>query len=124
VSIRERIKLNGEAISEELFTKYFWVCWDALELALRAHPSLSLPGWFKYLTIMAYKVFQEEKVDCAVIEVGIGGRTDATNVLPTPVRSLVTITKVRYPLNANTNTCAYDDEPGMLWNYSLGLRSR
>ena len=44
-----------------------------------------MPGWFRFMTLLALKVFQEEKVDCAVVEVGIGGRTDATNVLPLPV---------------------------------------
>jgi len=45
-----------------------------------------MPGWFRFITLLAFKVFQGEKVDCAVIEVGIGGRTDATNVLARPVR--------------------------------------
>lgn len=40
-----------------------------------------MPPYFTFLTIMAFKVFVEEKVDVAIIEVGIGGEYDCTNVL-------------------------------------------
>ena len=40
-----------------------------------------MPPYFAFLTIMAFKVFLEEKVDVAIIEVGIGGEYDSTNVL-------------------------------------------
>lgn len=40
-----------------------------------------MPPYFQFLTIMAFNVFLEEKVDVAIIEVGIGGAFDSTNVL-------------------------------------------
>lgn len=40
-----------------------------------------MPPYFKFLTIMAYYVFLKEQVDVAVIEVGIGGEYDCTNVV-------------------------------------------
>lgn len=40
-----------------------------------------MPLYFRFLTIMAFKVFIEENVDVAVIEVGIGGEYDCTNIL-------------------------------------------
>lgn len=40
-----------------------------------------MPGWFRFLTLLAFKIFQEENVDAAIIECGVGGRTDSTNVL-------------------------------------------
>jgi folylpolyglutamate synthase len=40
-----------------------------------------MPPYFKFLTVMAFNVFIKEKVDVAVIEVGIGGEHDCTNVL-------------------------------------------
>jgi folylpolyglutamate synthase len=40
-----------------------------------------MPPYFKFLTVMAFNVFIKEKVDVAVIEVGIGGELDCTNVL-------------------------------------------
>lgn len=39
-----------------------------------------MPGFFKFLTVMAYYVFLAEKVDVAVVEVGIGGEYDCTNI--------------------------------------------
>jgi folylpolyglutamate synthase len=40
-----------------------------------------LPSYFKFLTIMAFYIFVKEKVDVAVLEVGIGGEYDSTNVV-------------------------------------------
>lgn len=41
----------------------------------------SMPAYFKFLTLLAFHVFIKEKVDVAVIEVGIGGEYDCTNVI-------------------------------------------
>uniref|UniRef100_A0A6B2L287 Folylpolyglutamate synthase n=1 Tax=Arcella intermedia TaxID=1963864 RepID=A0A6B2L287_9EUKA len=81
ISVRERIKLNGESISEQSFSDYFWEVYDKLS-------SLNDPfkiSYFWFLTIMSFYIFEKEKVDCAIIEVGIGGRTDCTNILDFPV---------------------------------------
>ena len=40
-----------------------------------------MPAYFKFLTILAYKVFLEENIDVAIIEVGIGGEFDCTNYI-------------------------------------------
>lgn len=40
-----------------------------------------MPPYFKFLTVMAYYIFLKEKVDVAVVEVGIGGEYDCTNVV-------------------------------------------
>ncbi|NXI71832.1 FOLC protein, partial [Anseranas semipalmata] len=45
----------------------------------------SMPAYFRFLTIMAFHVFLQEKVDLAVMEVGIGGAYDCTNIIRTPV---------------------------------------
>ena len=44
-----------------------------------------MPGYFRFLTLLAFEVFLHEKVDALVLEVGIGGRTDATNIINKPV---------------------------------------
>jgi len=46
---------------------------------------LALPTYFRFLTLMAFQAFMEERTDVAVLEVGIGGRYDATNVVERPV---------------------------------------
>lgn len=40
-----------------------------------------MPPYFKFLTVLAYHIFLNEKIDVAIIEVGIGGEYDCTNVL-------------------------------------------
>jgi len=90
VTVRERIKINGKAISEEMFVKYFWECWDKLQ-ATRSERWPLMPGWFRYLTLLAFKVFQEEAVECAVVEVGMGGRGDSTNILTVPAACGITL---------------------------------
>lgn len=73
VSVRERIALNGKPISHELFARHFWECWDRLQSTMTPeHPEM--PSYFRFLTLMAFKVFLEEKVDIAIIETGVGGR--------------------------------------------------
>jgi len=89
IVVRERIKLNGIPISEVKFATYFWHCYDTLQ-ATRSSEFPSMPVYFRFLTVMAFKVFQEENVDCPVIEVGIGGRTDCTNVLDFPAACGIT----------------------------------
>jgi folylpolyglutamate synthase len=50
-----------------------------------ATPELGLPPYFYFLTLLAMRIFHAEAVDVAVIEVGLGGRWDATNLVPSPV---------------------------------------
>lgn len=80
VSPAERISYCGEYIDEKEFAALF-------EEVYAAGPEL---GFFELLTCMAFLHFQRRKTDLAVIEVGIGGRFDTTNVLPKPVLSVIT----------------------------------
>ncbi|XP_034233655.1 folylpolyglutamate synthase, mitochondrial-like isoform X2 [Thrips palmi] len=79
VSLRERIRLDGRPISTLKFTSYFWKTYDLL-LGQKIPPS-SMPPYFAFLTLMAFRLFLEEKVDVAIVEVGIGGERDCTNIL-------------------------------------------
>nr|XP_046230676.1 folylpolyglutamate synthase, mitochondrial [Scatophagus argus] len=83
VQVRERIRINGQPIGKELFTKYFWQVYGRLEETKDAHGG-SMPAYFRFLTILAFHVFLQEKVDLAVIEVGIGGAYDCTNIIRKP----------------------------------------
>uniref|UniRef100_A0A673NKA1 Folylpolyglutamate synthase n=1 Tax=Sinocyclocheilus rhinocerous TaxID=307959 RepID=A0A673NKA1_9TELE len=83
VQVRERIRINGQPIGKELFTKYFWQVYGRLEETKDAHGG-SMPAYFRFLTILAFHVFLQEKVDSAVIEVGIGGAYDCTNIIRRP----------------------------------------
>lgn len=93
VAVRERIRINGKPISEELFAKYFWEVWDRFE---DGHgepilPEISIrPAYFRYLTYVAYHTFLSERVDATVLEVGVGGLLDPTNLVPSPIVTGVT----------------------------------
>ncbi|XP_059619847.1 folylpolyglutamate synthase, mitochondrial [Phlebotomus argentipes] len=79
ISATERIRLNGIPISEENFVKYFWRIYNQLRKS-QDHDK-DMPTYFKFLTIMAFNVFLEENVDVAIVEVGIGGEYDCTNIV-------------------------------------------
>ncbi|PSN30712.1 Folylpolyglutamate synthase [Blattella germanica] len=79
VAVRERIRLNGEPLSQQDFTRHFWKVYNKLDnFKDNEH---DMPPYFKFLTVMAFNVFLAEKVDVAIIEVGIGGEYDCTNVI-------------------------------------------
>lgn len=80
VSLTERIKINGAEMNESEFAAL-------LEEVFKAGPDLS---FFELLTCMAFLCFARAKTDIAIIEVGIGGRLDTTNVLPKPELAVIT----------------------------------
>uniref|UniRef100_A0A0M3IH22 tetrahydrofolate synthase n=1 Tax=Ascaris lumbricoides TaxID=6252 RepID=A0A0M3IH22_ASCLU len=79
VQVRERIRINGRPLSESAFAKYFFTVYERLQK--EAAVDGAMPAYFKFLTLMAFHVFIEEKVDVAIIEVGIGGEHDCTNIV-------------------------------------------
>lgn len=81
VDFRERIRVNGECLPEQYVI-------DFVE-ENRAFFEPLHPSFFELTTAMAFKYFAEQKVDYAVIEVGLGGRLDCTNII-TPVLSVIT----------------------------------
>lgn len=81
VDFRERIRVNGEMISRE----------DVIDFVnrYRAMHIDCQPSFFELTTIMAFDYFASQKVDVAVIETGLGGRLDTTNII-TPILSVIT----------------------------------
>lgn len=79
VSVTERIKLLGTPISQQMFTEYFFEVFDALQR--KKDHEFDLPSYFKFLQIMTFYIFVKENVDVAIIEVGIGGEFDSTNIV-------------------------------------------
>ncbi|XP_014514772.1 folylpolyglutamate synthase isoform X2 [Vigna radiata var. radiata] len=82
IDVRERFRIDGMDISEDKFLQYFWDCWNQLEE--NTTEKLSMPPLFLFLTILAFKIFISEQVDAAIIEVGLGGKEDSTNVIKKP----------------------------------------
>lgn len=78
---RERIKINGKEISKNHVT-------DFVKKHRAAFEKIQ-PSFFEWTVGLAFDYFAKEKVDIAIIEVGLGGRLDSTNVI-TPLASLIT----------------------------------
>lgn len=81
LDFRERIRINGTPISEDYVI-------DFVEQHRHFFEPLH-PSFFELSTAMAYKYFSDNKVDIAIIEVGLGGRLDCTNII-SPILSVIT----------------------------------
>lgn len=81
LDFRERIKINGHKIEKEFVV-------DFVQQNLKFFETLK-PSFFEMTVAMAFEYFSEKNVDVAVIEVGLGGRLDSTNII-TPLVSVIT----------------------------------
>lgn len=82
----ERIRINGQPVSGEMLCSLVECVWPAVE-SCRAEGVMITE--FELGTALAFMAFAEEKVDIAIIEVGLGGRLDPTNII-TPLVSVIT----------------------------------
>jgi dihydrofolate synthase / folylpolyglutamate synthase len=78
---RERFRINGQLVDEQYVIEFVQV---ALPLIEKLKPS-----FFEITVVMAFKLFAESEIDIAVVEVGLGGRLDSTNII-TPIACLIT----------------------------------
>lgn len=87
VAARERIRIDGAPLSESDFAKFFWEVWERLgENTTRKFAATPLrPVYFRFMTILAMHAFLSLKVSATILEVGIGGLYDSTNIVPAPV---------------------------------------
>lgn len=79
----DRIRVDGHEIDDHAFA-------NALEMALHCKGLEQPLTFFEVLTVAAFAAFAEARVDLAVLEVGLGGRWDATNVIPPPLAAAIT----------------------------------
>lgn len=86
--VNERIKVNNRMISDRDFKKYEKMIYEKIK-----DKSKDYRTFFEAITTLAFLYFKEKKVDYSVIEVGLGGRLDSTNVVE---KSLSVITKIDY----------------------------
>jgi dihydrofolate synthase / folylpolyglutamate synthase len=78
---RERIKINGEMISKEEVVRFVNQYSEIIKSVM--------PSFFEMTVAMAFEMFSRERVDIAIIETGLGGRLDSTNII-TPELSVIT----------------------------------
>ncbi|KAJ1951697.1 Folylpolyglutamate synthetase, partial [Dispira parvispora] len=91
IEVRERIRVNGQPVPQATFAKYFFECWDKVVAAHQdatkatyTPDKILRPGYFHFLTLLALHTFIREQVDVVILEVGIGGKYDTTNIVPQP----------------------------------------
>lgn len=115
-TVRERIRINGQPLSEDKFTQYFFQIWDKLENSdspLEKFPHMSAgakPGYFKYLTLLSFHSFLQEGCNSCVFEVGIGGEYDSTNMMENPLACGVSLLGIdhTYMLGDNIEEIAWN----------------
>jgi len=110
VDMRERIRINGELISHD----------DLVELVKRLEPVLKRmtasglrPTFFEIFTAMSFCYFADQKVDIAVIETGMGGRLDSTNVITPEVCAITSISKDHMSVLGNTLSKIAEEKAGI-----------
>lgn len=96
IDVTERIRINGAPVSREVYLRSFWYVYGRLAAAADAGgidgycPVRAIPGFFRFLFLVATHAFISEGVDVCVLEVGLGGRLDATNIVRRPTVTAVT----------------------------------
>lgn len=93
VDVRERITIEGDSISPDEFVRTWEDIAPYIEMVDRAHAETdgTKLSFFEVFTVMAFATFADHPVDAAVVEVGMGGRWDATNVIDAGVGVIMPI---------------------------------
>lgn len=91
IEVRERFRVSGVPITEDDFALHFSRVVAAIESLLQAGTLPTHPTFFETITAVAFDYFRARKIDAAVLEVGMGGRLDSTNVVIPEVSVITTI---------------------------------
>lgn len=91
ISITERIKINGNEIGKEDFARLVTQVRGAGERLVKDGLLEAIPTFFEQITIAAFLYFAESHVELAILEVGLGGRLDATNICEPLVTTITPI---------------------------------
>eukprot|EP00818_Percolomonas_sp_WS_P009589 CAMPEP_0117435650 /NCGR_PEP_ID=MMETSP0759-20121206/591_1 /TAXON_ID=63605 /ORGANISM="Percolomonas cosmopolitus, Strain WS" /LENGTH=568 /DNA_ID=CAMNT_0005227205 /DNA_START=233 /DNA_END=1939 /DNA_ORIENTATION=- len=78
IDVRERIRIDGIPVPKAVFVDTVWDIFDGLKQS-ELFPSMTT--YFRFITLVALKCFLDAKVDVAIMECGLGGRLDATNII-------------------------------------------
>ena len=89
--IEERVAIDGEPIDAATFASAATDVLALVDRLRRAGDLETTPTFFEVTTAMAFEIFRRRRIDVAVIEVGLGGRFDATNVITPAVTAITSI---------------------------------
>ena len=114
VRVNERVRINGRELSDEDFRAAFTAVHRAVEDLVRAQVLPHRPSFFEYLTATAFQHFARAAVDFAVLEVGMGGRLDATNVTDASVAVITNIDLDHQEFLGNTLAAIAGEKAGVI----------
>jgi dihydrofolate synthase/folylpolyglutamate synthase len=105
--VRERIQINGEMIHQSEFARIVKQMEPIIE-RMRPHPT-----YFDAMTAVAFKHFADQNIDIAVVETGLGGRLDSTNVIKPEVTAITSISKDHMAQLGNTLAKIAEEKAGI-----------
>ncbi len=91
ISITERLRINGEDVSEKDFARFATIVRDTAESLIASGELETTPTFFEQVTATALLAFAEAKVDLAILETGLGGRLDATTAANAEIAAITRI---------------------------------
>jgi dihydrofolate synthase / folylpolyglutamate synthase len=110
----ERVQINGQPVTDAEFAAAFEVVHAASERLLTNEKIDDHPSYFETVTAMAFVLFRERKCDLNVIEVGLGGRLDATNLVQPEVTAITPVSFDHETFLGNTLTSIASEKAGIL----------
>ena len=113
VELGERIRINGQNISQEDIEEWVEnlkpVAQKMEEDGIEGHPT-----FFEFMTAIAFLYFKKNKVDLAIFETGLGGRLDSTNVVIPKISIITTISKDHCSILGNTLESIAEEKAGII----------
>jgi dihydrofolate synthase/folylpolyglutamate synthase len=112
--VNERVQINGRPISDDDFAAYYFRVDDTARKLVTDGALVNPPSFFETMTGLALLAFADQKVDIAVLEVGMGGRLDATNIVEPLVSVITDISLDHTEWLGNTITAIAREKAGIL----------
>lgn len=112
LQINERIRIHGENVPDRIFAE---ACSSVREVVDQTvEKGAEHPSFFEFLFLMALVIFYEQKIDLCVIETGMGGRYDATNVILPEISIITSISRDHMEFLGNTLSEIADHKAGII----------
>jgi dihydrofolate synthase/folylpolyglutamate synthase len=112
--VNERIRVDGQPISDDDFARHYFRVDDCANRLIVEGRLPASPSFFEALTALAFEAFAEAHIDVAVLEVGMGGRLDATNVVETLLSVITDISLDHTEWLGDTITLIAHEKAGIL----------
>ena len=112
--VTERVSVQGRDVDEPTLARALNRALDAYEGARAAATSAANATWFDLLTAAAFLIFRETRVEWAVIEVGLGGRLDSTNIVDGEIAVVTNIALEHTEILGNTRAAIAGEKVGIL----------